>query len=333
MNSVELQVAFFNRIKENMPGHLSFVDEVAEKLHISTDSAYRRIRGEKPLTLEEAGILSVEFKVSLDQFFSQDPVSGSLLFSAKYIDRDNEDIEGYLKGLHNQLEYFNSFAEKEITYINKDLPIFYCFMFPELASFKYYFWSRYNLNYSDFRKASYSAKEESNIIPIRLGKQISDSYINIPSTEVWNLDSVSLSLYQLEYCRQSKIFASEQDVLDIYNGLHKLIDHIEDQVDAGVKFLPGKKPHSGSAKYKVFINEFVAGDNTVIVQLDNKKIVSLNHNTLNYMTTSNERFVEYTCQTVQNLLRKSALISETGEKERHLFFNKLRWRINQSMNS
>lgn len=333
MNSIELQIAFFNRLKESVPRHLSFVDEIAEKLHISYDSTYRRIRGEKPLTFEEAGILSTAFKVSLDQFFSIGVGNNNLMFSANYIDRDNADIEGYLKELCRQLEYFNSFKEKEIIYLNRDLPIFYSLMFPELASFKYYFWSRYNLNYADFRKASFSATGDVSDLSINLGKQICDTYLQIPSTEVWSLDAINLSLNQIEFCRQTKIFASDLDVLNIYKCLHKLIDHIEDQVDAGFKFPAGKKPLSGQAKYKVFINEFVAGDNTVIVQLDNKRMVSLNHNSLNYMMTANEKFVEYTYQTVQNLLKKSALISETGEKERHLFFNNLRSRINESMKS
>lgn len=47
MGSIELQQHFFDHIKERLPTHLSLVDEVAELLSISNDSAYRRIRGEK----------------------------------------------------------------------------------------------------------------------------------------------------------------------------------------------------------------------------------------------------------------------------------------------
>lgn len=313
-----------------MPKHLSFAEEISDKLNISYDSAYRRIRGEKPLTLDEIGILSSEFKVSLDQFFDIGE-GNNLAFTANYIDRDKADIDGFLKGVLRNMEYFNSFKEKEIIYINRDFPIFHSFMFPELASFKYYFWSRYNLNYADFKKGSHSTPKDLNEVSIKTGIQISNIYIKIPSTEVWNLDSINLSLQQIEYCRESRIFASDQDVVDIYNCLHKLINHIEEQVDAGTKFSYGKPVDSGGAKYRVFINEFIAGDNTVIVQLDNTRLVSLNHNALNYMMTSDKKFVDYTWQTVQNLLRKSTLISETGEKQRTLFFDKLRSRINESM--
>jgi hypothetical protein len=69
------------------------------------------------------------------------------------------------------------------------------------------------------------------------------------------------------------------------------------------------------------------GDNMVLLQLDNNRIVSLNHNVINYVMTRDEKFVEYTYATVQSILKKSALISEVGEKERRLFFDKLRDKI------
>ena len=53
MESTSAQSVFFQHIKALLPPHLSVVDEIAEVLNISNDSAYRRIRGEKPIALEE----------------------------------------------------------------------------------------------------------------------------------------------------------------------------------------------------------------------------------------------------------------------------------------
>ncbi len=46
----QLQINLFNHIKSVMPSNLSFVDEIADVLDISNDSAYRRIRGEKQVS-------------------------------------------------------------------------------------------------------------------------------------------------------------------------------------------------------------------------------------------------------------------------------------------
>src|SRR5688500_434120 len=153
MEFSKLQVILFERIKESLSPHLSFVDEIGSVLIISNDSAYRRIRGEKPISFEEVCKMAGHFNVSLDQFLKLE--HDAAIFSAKYVSRDEYDIENYLTGLVQQLTYFNSFKEKDMLYHNKDVPVFYHFMFPELASFKCYFWSRYNLNYSNYNKGQF----------------------------------------------------------------------------------------------------------------------------------------------------------------------------------
>ena len=52
MNIAELQIQLFQTIKNKISSSAAFVDEVANELGISTDSAYRRIRGEKPVSIE-----------------------------------------------------------------------------------------------------------------------------------------------------------------------------------------------------------------------------------------------------------------------------------------
>ncbi len=51
METIELQQQLFQHLKENLPAHLSLVDELCSLLNLSADSVYRRIRGEKPITL------------------------------------------------------------------------------------------------------------------------------------------------------------------------------------------------------------------------------------------------------------------------------------------
>ena len=53
MNITELQQELFQLIKTRLPSEASVADEVAKLLEISSDSAYRRMRGEKQITFEE----------------------------------------------------------------------------------------------------------------------------------------------------------------------------------------------------------------------------------------------------------------------------------------
>ena len=91
MEPVGAQQLFLQHIKSLLPPHLSLVDEVAEVLNISNDSAYRRIRGEKPIALEEIKKLCIHFKISLDKFMHLN--SDSVLFTGKLADKTNSEFK------------------------------------------------------------------------------------------------------------------------------------------------------------------------------------------------------------------------------------------------
>jgi len=326
MNAVELQTAFFKQVKAQLPQHIALVDIVAEQLNISNDSAYRRIRGEKHLTFDEIQILAAHFRISLDSFLHLQ--TDGTVFWGKNIDRHSLDFENYLQGIVRQLQSFAAADEKQMFYFNKDIPIFHLFMFPELATFKCYFWCRYDLNYQQFNKGQFLINDFIDIFN-NTGKKISDLYLRIPSTEIWNLDCINTTIRQIDYYRESHIFKSKQDVETIYQCLEKLVDHIELQVEYGYKFPFNEPKQHNTVKYNVYVNEFFLGDNTIMVEMDGKRMVFLNHSVINYMMTGNNEFTDYVFETLRILMKKSTLISEISEKDRQLFFNNLRERIHE----
>ena len=95
MDVNQTQQLFFNHIKSKLPLHLSFVDEVAELLNISNDSAYRRIRGEKPIGLDEVQILCNKYKVSLDHLLHIQ--SDTVIFSGNKVDNVSYNFKQYLQ--------------------------------------------------------------------------------------------------------------------------------------------------------------------------------------------------------------------------------------------
>ncbi len=326
MDVTELQIDFLRKIKSQLPLHLSLVDAIAELLHISNDSAYRRLRGEKPLTFDEIQLLADHYKISLDSLLHVK--RDALVFWGKNIERDDFDFENYLQGIVKQLEFFLKATNRNLFYLNKDIPIFHHFMFPELAAFKCYFWIRYDLDYPKFNRERFLLEDFIDIFN-KTGKKISDLYLQIPSTEIWNLDCINTTIRQIDYYRETKIFKSDEDIAIVYDCLEKLVSHIETQVEYGYKFPFQKPDQNEKVKYSVFINDFVLGDNTIAVELDGERMVFLNHNVINYMMTNNKEFINYTFDTLKIIMRKSTLISEISEKNRQIFFNNLRERIHE----
>jgi len=109
------------------------VDAVASILHVSNDSAYRRIRGETPLVLDEARELCNYYKISLDHILNVQ--SDAILFRNIRIDTSKYSYEKYLYDMIKQLEYMGNYTHKEIIYRSKDIPLFHNFYYyPLIAS-------------------------------------------------------------------------------------------------------------------------------------------------------------------------------------------------------
>jgi BetR domain len=324
MNQPGVQQIFFQHIKANLAAHLSLVDEVADLLSISNDSAYRRIRGEKPLSFEEIKTLCAHYKVSLDQLLHLN--NESYLFSGPLTNNDNFGIESYLDHLLQQVNYFNSFEHRELIYNGKDLFLFHCFGFHELTVFKIFFWMKTILQYP------IEGKEIALIETIResvfkIISKMSDAFNRLPLTEIWHDDSVNASLRQVDYYRQSRIFPSEEHALKVYQNMLEMVDHIEKQAEAGCKFPIGGKPNAASVPYKFYYNEFMLGDNCNLAVLNSSKIVYINHSVLSIMMTKDPVFTEYVYHHLQNIMRKSTLMSQVGEKDRRKYFNFMREKI------
>ena len=327
MESANIQVAFFNHIKTLLPAHLSLVDEIAELLNISNDSAYRRIRGEKPIALEEIQKLATHFKISLDQFLHLD--SDSFIFTGKLANATDHVFEKWMENLLQQLIFINSFQHKHMYFLAKDIPLMQQFLSPELTSFKSFFWRKSILHYEEMKGKKFSLKDI-NPKHIELAKKIIEVSNKIPSTDIWNIESINSTIRQIEFYRDANAFETTEDIVLLYQGVFKLIDHIERQADYGFKFPMGGKEDPTAAAYNLFNNELILGDNTVLAELNNMKITFLNHSVINFVGTQDERFNAHMYDAIQNLIKKSTQLSRVGEKERTRFFNRIRDKVKQA---
>jgi hypothetical protein len=303
------------------------VDEVAELLNISNDSAYRRIRGEKPIALEEMQKLATRFKISLDQFLHLN--SDSFIFTGKLANATDHIFEKWMENLLQQVVLINSFQHKHMYYLAKDVPLMQQFVSPELIAFKSFFWRKSILHYDELRGQKFSLKKIEPI-HIEVGKKIIDAYNQIPSTDIWNIESINSTIRQIEFYREANAFDTPEDIRLLYSGVFRLIDHIEKQADYGVKFPLDGKPIPGSAAFNFFNNELILGDNTVLAELNSMKITFLNHSVINFVGTQDERFNAHIFDTFQNLIKKSTQLSRVGEKERIRFFNRIRDKVKQA---
>lgn len=324
MEQHTIQVKFFQHLKTLLPPHLSLVDEVAELLNISNDSAYRRIRGEKPITLDEMQSLVAKYSISVDQLLHLQ--SDSYLFSGILLGQDDHAFETWMNNVLKQLYLINSFQHKHLYYLAKDVPIMDQFMHHDLFAFKSFLWRRSILHYSDLKGQKFYLKD-ARPEHIDLARQIEQAYLQVPMTQIWNLESINSSIRQIEFYREADMFGDPDDIRKVYESLMQLVDHLELQAEHGIKFGLGRKPETGSAEYNLFWNDLITADNTLLVELDANKITFLNHSVINFIYTSDIPFNTFMFNNLQNLVKRSTQLSKVGEKDRYRFFNSIRDKI------
>jgi len=313
-----LQQEVFNMIRQRIAPNLSMPDEIAELLQISNDSAYRRIRGEKLLTFEELIVLCKKYRLSLDRIVSLQ--SDNVLFNTTQVAPGHFDLGTYLDTLVTYMQPIAQAGEKLISYEAKDIPLFYYFYFPKLAAFKYFFWMKTVLCLESHSTLLF---EDNDLEPVirKPGSEIVQLYNRIPSAEIWSTASIHATLKQIAYYQASGLFRHKDTATTLLHDLSQLVAHVKTQAEAGSKSAPGKT--TGAADYRLFINDIVLGQNSVVIEADGQLRVFINHNTLNYMSTADPGFCAYTQSNIRNSMKKSELISGVGEKARHIFFNTL----------
>lgn len=325
MVSSQIQVQFFQHLRTLLPPYKSLVDEVSDILDISNDSAYRRIRGEKYIDLDEIKKLSHHFNVSLDQIFNLQ--SNTIVFHGKLNSYENNRFELWLEDVLRQLELVYSHKHRHIYFLVKDMPPFYHLYHPELASFKFFFWMKSILHDENLKGVRFDLEASYYQQYKGLCTKILQLYNQIPTTEIWNVEGINTTLRQIELYQEMGIIKSRAETNRLYECMLEVVDHLEKMAEKGCKFALNQEPPKGAPEYRLFVNEFIIGDNTFMAELDSVRITYLNHSVLYFLGSMDLNFNNAMFGNLDNLTKKSTLISNIGEKERNQFFNKLRKKV------
>lgn len=327
---METQELLFNQIRQKLSSHISLVDEIAELLEISNDSAYRRIRGEKALSIDELLKLSKQFSISLDLLFSLK--SGNIVFNSLLIGPDGIGINDWLRVILAEMTNIHAAKDREIFYSAKDPPLFHYFHIPEIAAFKIFFWQKTLLHFPEYADKKFSLNDYDLEIQ-QLGMQSLLKYVKIPTIELWNVDTFIIAFSQMEYYWVSGLFESKKDIYTLCDKFTLWIQHIQKQAELGFKFIYGTEPIGIEDSFKLYINEVVLNDNSIYVRMDDQTVSYLTDNVLSLLITNNPEFCRNKEQFFKGLCRQSSLISHDNAKDRARFFNRLINRIEEFKNT
>lgn len=322
LKSLPIQTHFIQKLKENLPPNVGLAEEMADILEISTDSAYRRIRGETDLSIDEVYKLTKKYNISIDSIFSN--LGDTVTFAYTKLTDNAENFDKYLNRIYGHVKAIGSFSEKKITYIAEEVPLFYSFFSDKLTQFKLFYWQRSVLNVPDYQ----GKKFEFGVVPehqVKLAMSALEEYKKIPSVEVWTNETIHTVLKQVEFYVDSGVFKHKNDALEIVEEIRSMAQYLEKCAETGRKEISCKDEN-----FLLYNSEVVLGTNCIYINTGPARYAYITFNTLNSLTTNNHEFCEETEHWVKNIIKKSTLISGVAEKQRFQFFSKMYKNIDYS---
>ena len=315
------QLILMHRLKDALPANISLVDELADLLQVSNDSAYRRMRGETQLSIEEIASICKHFKLSFDAFINSND-DGLVSFKYNRMDGYPDAFTSYFRSIMNDLEKMMHFEDKEVIFAAEDIPVFHHFARRELAAFKMFYWKKSILNAKEFEDKKYDSSLIGDEL-MEIAENIYQLYAKVPSIEIWSDDTANSTIKQIEFYWEAGIFKTKEDALMICDQVSQMMERIKRQAELNIKLDKNDQPAAAENNYALYHSDVMIGNNCVMVTTSGVKATYLSYHTFNTILTTNAGFCSETDQWLKTLIRKSSLISGVAEKQRYRYFKKI----------
>jgi hypothetical protein len=317
-----IQEQFVQRLRTMLPPGIGLAEEIAGILGVSVDSAYRRLRGETELTIDEIFRITRKYPVSIDQVFGAR--GEHVTFSYTKLTNSAENFRQYLKRLTGHLRAINQFPNRRIYYVAEEMPLFYSFYSKIFAEFKLFYWQRSVLNCPEYQQKEFTH----GIIPqelVEIAHQAYNEYLTIPGVEVWTDLTVLTGLRQIGFYYDTGVLSREIS-LELLNEYRNTIAFVQRNAEDA-----RKSPGDTEETFALYSSDLVLGTNCIYAVTGETAHSYISFNTLNSLSTDNPEFTEETENWMRNLEKKSTLISGVASKQRYQFFNSMFRKIDEQI--
>ncbi len=313
MKKNEFQLSIMEHIARQLPQNTKLPEHIAEILGISTASAYRKIKAESPLSLEQIELLCNHYLVSLDEAMYNDP-SEVVIFKKTEEVVSLETLEIYFNTTLMQLQALRNIPEATLYYAARDLPLFFYFRFPHLGAFKTLVW---------LKDASTSLLQKNEVFDLNkvpqhildLGYQLNQAYYDLPTSEIWTPRTVANVFEQIQYYFRSGLLLKEDAKL-VLQDVAKVIDEREMRARDNEK--------KDNLKSELYSCDFLMMANGALAKLGPRRMAWVAFSGINFVNTTNPNFCEDYERAFKQHANLGVLISGSAEKQRSEFFRKLR---------
>jgi len=299
-------------VLKNIPKNKKPVTYFVNVLNISRESAYRRIRGDIPFTVEELIKLATCLDFSIDTIYEQEKQNQGF-FDISKAEKNITDFFLIMLMKYSELhEKISNSKESGVTMAFNTLPPPFYTDFSNLFKFEYYKWIHQDMD-------TYQRKLFSEIV-------LSDAVITFQRTMKGNvlhgndviliLDAnIFLNLIKEIQCFYQRRLLTGEELLTLKNDVLHLINQYERIAQSG-KY--------GLSKVQLYLSSLYVNSNTVCYNHDNIVEPIFWIFTINQVIIQNAGFISLQSKWLNSLRRQSVLITQSNEIMQAEFFSQQR---------
>lgn len=315
-----------SKCEKKKSGTRLLVEELAELWSTSQSHTYKKMRGQTPISLEEALAAARKYQFSLDDHvFGQ---SDTVLVRYPTIGQPPKTPHRFLgELLHTMRAMLQAKPDLRIRYATNEIPVFYYLLFPELTAFKMYLWSR-----SVWKSLDGSLSSKNWIAALladtgfqALSAETFDTFASIPTDEYYPLNMLDNTLKQIDFlCAIGQISPEFAEVLR--QQLLSLTNWMARTAAEGIKRDLAGNP---GAAFELHHNEMLYTNNIVLVGTPGEGLLFSTLDNPNFLITEDVRMVACIEEWFDAMRTGATKISGNGERAREIYFQSLRGRIEQ----
>lgn len=311
MNNSSFQI--IEAIKKQLPDNANLIDFFTEILPMKKESAYRRLRGEVPLSLDEARKVASYLNLSLDKLLD---IKQKGTYTSSIIRMNGKNLmESYCKTMERiitLMRFVKTDPNAKIYCSSNKLPNSHFYKFPTLCKFKFFKFAYQCRNALNPPKLSEieipSGVRDLEIIYQAERQQIETHYI-------WIRDIFRPILKDIFYFSEMRL-VTQEEVWLLIEEIQQLLDDLEIDISVGQT--------NYRVPYLVYLADTYFDSNYIYIEGNNLKVSAISVFGINYLSTSEEDISNDTKEWIESLMRYSTLISKSGEIEKVNFFNQQR---------
>ena len=304
----ELNKKLISTVLKHIPKNKKSVVYLSNTLNISRESAYRRMRGDIPFTIQELVVLAADLEFSVDSIFDQEKQNRAFFDFTKMKKNTTDFFLLMLKKYSELIEKLITVKRLEaIMAFNTFPPPFYA-DFSNLFKFTYYKWLHQDKEI--YRNTPYSEvvlPDEAVVFQRRMkGNLVQGSNVVL----ILDTDIFLNLIKEIQYFYHRKLIAEEEIVM-LKEDILRLIEKFEDITQTG---------RYGSVKIQVYLSSLCINSNTAYYSDGDQVDPLFWIFTINPVVIQNTGFISMQLKWLNSLKRQSSLITQSNEIMQAEFF-------------